>query len=181
MELMLITDSYPPEVRSAAQLMKELAEELVFRGHKVTVLTTWPLYNIAENEKLDHVEPTSIENGVNVQRIKTLRHHNVNYIFRGIAQILMPYYFKKEIRKYSIPIPDVVVIYSPPLTLSKVGVFLKKKYGVKMILNVQDIFPQNAIDLGVLNNKVLVKFFENMEKKAYRYSDSIAVHSELHL
>ena len=94
---MLITDSYPPEIRSAAQLMKELAEELVDRGHMVSVLTTWPLYNIAEKQELDSIQATAIENGVNVQRIKTLRHHNVNYIFRGIAQILMPFYFKREI------------------------------------------------------------------------------------
>tara|TARA_B100000686_G_scaffold74155_3_gene80178 strand:- start:56073 stop:57266 length:1194 start_codon:yes stop_codon:yes gene_type:complete len=175
---MLITDSYPPEIRSAAQLMKELAEELVERGHVVTVLTTWPQYNIAKNQNLDLIKPFSVENGVKVRRIKTLRHHNVNYIFRGISQILMPFYFKKEIRKHSIPIPDVVVIYSPPLTLSKVGIFLKKKYGAKLILNVQDLFPQNAIDLGVLKNELLVKYFEKMENNAYFFSDSIAVHSE---
>ena len=178
MNVMLITDSYPPEIRSAAQLMKELAEELVERGHVVTVLTTWPQYNIAKNQNLDLIKPFSVENGVKVRRIKTLRHHNVNYIFRGISQILMPFYFKKEIRKHSIPIPDVVVIYSPPLTLSKVGIFLKKKYGAKLILNVQDLFPQNAIDLGVLKNELLVKYFEKMENKAYFFSDSIAVHSE---
>ncbi len=178
MNVMLITDSYPPEIRSAAQLMKELAEELVERGHVVTVLTTWPQYNIAKNQNLDLIKPFSVENGVKVRRIKTLRHHNVNYIFRGISQILMPFYFKKEIRKHSIPIPDVVVIYSPPLTLSKVGIFLKKKYGAKLILNVQDLFPQNAIDLGVLKNELLVKYFEKMENNAYFFSDSIAVHSE---
>ena len=178
MNVMLITDSYPPEIRSASQLMKELAEELVERGHVVTVLTTWPQYNIAKNQNLDFIKPSSVESGVKVRRIKTLRHHNVSYIFRGISQILMPFYFKREIKKHSIPIPDVVVIYSPPLTLSKVGIFLKKNYGVKLILNVQDLFPQNAIDLGVLKNEILVKYFEKMEKKAYFYSDSIAVHSE---
>ncbi len=59
------------EIRSAAQLMKELAEELVDRGHMVSVLTTWPLYNIAEKQELDSIQATAIENGVNVQRIKT--------------------------------------------------------------------------------------------------------------
>ena len=127
MKVMLITDSYPPEIRSAAQLMKELAEELVERNHAVTVLTTWPQYNIAVNQSLDLIKPSTVENGVKVQRIKTLRHHNVSYIFRGISQILMPFYFKREIRKHPISIPDVVLIYSPPLTLSKVGIFLKKK------------------------------------------------------
>ena len=61
MNVMLITDSYPPEIRSASQLMKELAEELVERGHVVTVLTTWPQYNIAKNQNLDFIKPSSVE------------------------------------------------------------------------------------------------------------------------
>lgn len=55
---------------------------------------------------------------------------------------------------------------------------VKKKYGAKLVLNIQDIFPQNAIDLGVIKNPLLIKFFERMEIKAYRSADRIAVHSE---
>ena len=57
------------------------------------------------------------------------------------------------------------------------GHFAKKAFGAKYILNVQDIFPQNAIDLGALRNPLLVRFFENMEKKAYDYADVVTVHS----
>ena len=46
MKLLLVTDSYPPEIRSASHLMLELAEELRDRGHQVTVITTWPEYNL---------------------------------------------------------------------------------------------------------------------------------------
>jgi hypothetical protein len=54
---------------------------------------------------------------------------------------------------------DAVIVYSPPLPLSMVGIWVKKKWGAKFILNVQDLFPQNAIDLGVLKNKLAIKFF----------------------
>ena len=42
MKILLVTDSYPPEIRSASHLMLELAEELRSRGHQITVMTTWP-------------------------------------------------------------------------------------------------------------------------------------------
>lgn len=48
---------------------------------------------------------------------------------------------------------------------------VKKKYGAKLVLNIQDIFPQNAIGLGVIKNPLLIKFFERMEIKAYRSAD----------
>ena len=35
----------------------------------------------------------------------------------------------------------------------------KKFYGAKYILNLHDIFPQNAVDLGIIKNKLLIKFF----------------------
>ncbi|MBT5086853.1 MAG: glycosyltransferase family 4 protein [Deltaproteobacteria bacterium] len=46
------------------------------------------------------------------------------------------------------------------------------------MLNVQDLFPQNAIDLGILSNPVLIKFFRALEKYAYRTADEVTVHSE---
>ena len=51
MKILLVTDSYPPEIRSASHLMLELAQELQQRGHQVTVITTWPEYNLDLGEK----------------------------------------------------------------------------------------------------------------------------------
>ena len=49
MNILLVTDSYPPEIRSASHLMLELAEELHNRNHQVTVITTWPEYNLDQD------------------------------------------------------------------------------------------------------------------------------------
>ena len=46
MRILLVTDAYPPEIRSASHLMLELAEELRDRGHQVVVVTSWPGYNL---------------------------------------------------------------------------------------------------------------------------------------
>ena len=179
MNIILISDSYPPEIRSASQLMSELAHELKERGNNVTVATSFPKYNLSEKEngKSEVYDEHSVEDGIEVIRIKTLPHHKVNFMVRGIAQITMPYFFISRIKKYIKGKIDVVIVYSPPLPLYKVGFYFKRKMKSKFLLNIQDIFPQNAIDLGILKNPFMIKAFEIMEKKAYCKSDMIFVHS----
>jgi glycosyltransferase involved in cell wall biosynthesis len=179
MRILFITDSYPPEVRSAAQLMKDLAEGFREKGYDIDVATTYPQYNIADSIQGNFKE-ISYENGVRVLRIKTLPHHKVNFIIRGVAQLLMPYIFFLKIKKNINGKIDFVIVHSPPLPLAIAAYKVKKFYGSKFILNLHDIFPQNAIDLGVLHNIFLMRFFEWMEKMIYKKSDLIIVPSDQH-
>jgi glycosyltransferase involved in cell wall biosynthesis len=162
MNILLVTDSYPPEIRSASHLMLELAQELSARGHQITVITTWPEYNLDQSTVLLNFKEAELEDGIRVIRVKTLPHHNVNYIVRGLAQLLMPWQFLRKLRRYQIK-ADAVVVYSPPLPLALVGSALKRQ-GTRYLLNVQDLFPQNAIDLGILRNPLQIKLFKALEK-----------------
>jgi colanic acid biosynthesis glycosyl transferase WcaI len=175
MKILLVTDSYPPEIRSASHLMLELAEELYSRGHHVTVMTTWPEYNLDQDSIPRQFSELEDEHGIQVLRIKTLPHHNVNYLLRGLAQLLMPVQFWWKLQRYHLN-PDAVVVYSPPLPLALVGVWLRSK--ARFLLNVQDLFPQNAIDLGVLRNPWQIRFFRWLEGYVYRNADVVTVHSE---
>ena len=176
MNILLVTDSFPPEIRSASHLMLELGQELQERGHKVTVITTWPEYNLDKTTITRAFNALEIENGISVLRVKTLPHHNVNYLIRGLSQLLMPFQFLRKLRQYNIK-PDAVVIYSPPLPLALVGTWLRKS-GARTLLNIQDLFPQNAIDLNILRSNIQIKFFQWLERYAYRTSDVVTVHSE---
>ncbi len=175
MKILLVTDSYPPEVRSASHLMLELAEELHSRSHHVTVMTTWPKYNLDKDSIPRQFKELEDEHGIRVLRIKTLPHHNVNYLLRGLAQLLMPAKFWWKLSRYHLK-PDAVVVYSPPLPLALVGAWLRPK--PRFLLNVQDLFPQNAIDLGVLRNPWQIRFFRWLESHAYRKAEVVTVHSE---
>ena len=70
-----------------------------------------------------------------------------------------------------------ILVYSPPLPLALVGSWFRCK-GVKYVLNVQDLFPQNAIDLGILRNKYQIRFFRAIERYVYRSADIVTAHSE---
>jgi len=61
--------------------------------------------------------------------------------------------------------------------LAFVGIGLRV-FGIKTLLNLQDLFPQNAIDLGVLRNPLQIAFFRTIESLSYRFSNLITVHSE---
>lgn len=182
MKIIIIADVYPPEISSAAHLMQELAEGLKKRGHEISIVTCYPRHYLdtaSQNKKFNEI---TVENGITVIRIKVLPHHKVNFIIRGISQFLLPFLFFTKIKKY-ISNVDAVIIYSPPLPLALIGKMIKMRYGAKFLLNIQDIFPQNAIDLEILNPKIIwhkiaIKIFEFIEKKVYLSADKITFHSE---
>jgi colanic acid biosynthesis glycosyl transferase WcaI len=176
MNILIIVDVYPPEISSAAHLMRDLAEGLKKRGHNVSVATTKPKYYLKEKTK-ENFEKIEYVNGVKVIRIATLPLHKTNFITRGISQLMLPFVFTSKIKK-NINNLDAVFVYSPPLTLGLAGSMIKKKYKAKFILGLQDIFPQNAIDLGIFRSPLLVKFFERIEKRVYKAADFITFHSE---
>lgn len=176
MKILIVTDSYPPEIRSASHLMLELAEELQKLNHQVTVITTWPEYNLVRSSTPRRFKEKEVERGITVLRVKTLPHHNVNYLLRGVSQLLMPFQFIWKLRQYGIQ-PDTLIVYSPPLPLALVGSWLRRNK-VRFVLNVQDLFPQNAIDLGVLRSPMQIRFFRALEGFAYRTAWVVTVHSD---
>lgn len=177
MRILIITDAYPPEVRSSSHLMKEMADGFRERGHTVYIATSAPSHNLAGNSTSSTV---SVEDEITVIRTKVLPHHNVSFIQKGISQLLLPFLFFRNIKKNIREKIDVVFVHSPPLPLATAAYLVKKRYGAKFCLNVQDFFPQNAVDLGVLKNKFLIRFFERMERNAYRNCDFIVTPSEGH-
>lgn len=156
--------------------MLELAQELQLRGHQITVITTWPEYNLDQAAAPQSFDELEDESGIRVIRVKTLPHHNVNYIIRGLSQLLMPLQFLKKLWQHKVR-PDAVIVYSPPLPLALVGSWHRRS-GIRTLLNIQDLFPQNAIDLGILRSNFQIKFFKALERFAYRTADIVTVHSE---
>ena len=113
MNILLITDSFPPEIRSASHLMQELAEELVRKKHRVAVATSFPKYNVGNGFKKRDIKEFSTEDGVDVIRVKVLPHHRVNFIFRGISFLTMTFLFNLKINKHIKSKIDIVIVYSP--------------------------------------------------------------------
>lgn len=178
MKVLIVADVYPPEVSSAATLIQELAHGLKEARDEVFVLTTYPRHYLADKSSVGNFVEFSDENGVKIIRAKTPQLKKINFILRGISQLLLPFILFWKAKKYLGGNLDGVVVYSPPVTLPIVGALVKRKYGARFLLNLQDIFPQNAVDLGILKSKPAIRFFEAIEKFAYKSADIITFHSD---
>ncbi len=177
MKLLLVTAYFPPDTGSAAHLFYELGKVLVKKGCEVTVLTGFPFYYAQGDLTCYKQRNWMTENteGMKVVRVRVAQLPRHIPVFRGIWQFITAFIF--TFAGMIITKPDISIVYSPPLPLALTAYVLKKIKKVPFILNVQDIFPQSAIDLGILRNRLLIHFFEKLELFSYRKADWITVHS----
>jgi len=164
LKVLFLMTSFP---KNDSNLYTDLAEEFKDKGHDVYVAT------ILEKK---YGGSTCIEerNGLRVLRIKTGNLFKVNYIIKGITTLSLSYLFKKAINKNFNNIRFDLVIYpSPPITLELVVSFLKKRDKCKTYLILRDIFPQNAVDLRMMSNNLIFKYFRKEEQRLYDISDHI--------
>lgn len=125
----------------------------------------------------------NVEHGIKVLRVKTGNITKTNLIEKGISTILIGWQFKNAINIYFGNTKFDLVLYStPPITIANTVSFLKRRDNVTSYLMLKDIFPQNAIDIGLLNNtgwkSLIYKYFRRKEKQLYLMSDYIGCMSE---
>ena len=154
----------------------DLLREFVKNGHQV--------YAISPVEKRQNQETHLIEEkNATILRLKIGNTQKTNIIEKGISTIMIEPTFKKAIRKYFSDVKFDLVLYStPPITLVSAIEFVKRRDGAKTYLLLKDIFPQNAVDIGLMSTTglrgLLYKHFRKQEKKLYSISDRIGCMSQ---
>jgi glycosyltransferase involved in cell wall biosynthesis len=178
LRILLLTVYFPPDTGSAAHLFYELGRALVKRGHEVTVLTSMPGYHaLGPLEKYKGKKRIREDmDGMEVVRVATPQLPRHLLVGRALWQFGGALAF--FLSGLALPSHDVAIVYSPPLPLGLTAWGLKKLRGIPFILNVQDLFPQSIIDLGLLRNRWLIRLFEGMERFVYARADATTVHSE---
>lgn len=137
------------------------------QGHSVTIVTPKERrYKTATNLRKD--------NGVQILQVKTLNIQKTNFIEKGLGTLAIEYQYLAAIKKYLHNTSFDLIIYStPPITFTKVIKEIKRRDNAQSYLLLKDIFPQNAVDLGIINKGVLYRFFRWKEKQLYKVSDFI--------
>nr|MCR5106642.1 glycosyltransferase family 4 protein [Lachnospiraceae bacterium] len=151
----------------------DLMHELKKRGHDIVICFADSPGNI------DH---TLMEEqyGIKVLRVLVGENFNVGLLKKGINTIKMGPYLKGAIRKYLRNERfDLCLYATPPVTFAQVVSYCKKLYNAKTFLMLKDIFPQNAVDIGLFReNSIIHKYFLRKERKLYSISDKIGCMSE---
>lgn len=181
MRVLLLTMSFPPEITGTANLYRQLAESLMAAGHEVTVATPMPRQRLGESGQAQKRKYSSIFLRENIGSTEVLRMKSTplplsHPIGKGLDHIFVP--LSVWIASQYSNRPDVILAYSPPLLLGVTAHALARKWGVPFVFNVQDIFPQYAIDARILSNPLLISFFRKAERWIYRQAAFIAVHSQ---
>lgn len=172
MRVLYIATSFP-EPNKGATIYTDLAEALHETGHEITVAVSEQTRNLSQTQMKK-------ERGFDVLRIVTGNYYDVGLIEKGITTLKIPTLMKKGISRYlSNRKFDFILYESPPVTNASLVSWAKKKFKCPSYLMLKDIFPQNAVDIGIIKkNSLLFKFFKHKEKKLYESADIIGCMSE---
>ena len=175
MNVLFLTISELPNLEGHS-ISIDLMHEFVRNGHNVFVVGA---------ASKDSTEDTKItkEAGCTALRVKIGDNKKANPIKKGITTVTMPKQYIRAIEKYLEGIKFDAILYpTPPVTLVKTVEHFKKRDGAKTYLLLKDIFPQNAVDIGMLSKKGvkgnIYKYFRRQEKLLYAISDRIGCMSE---
>lgn len=154
----------------------DLLREFIKNRHKVFVIS--PV-----ERRLGEQTHIIEEPDAKILRLRIGNTQKTNFIEKGISTLLIEPQFKAGIKKYFSDVKFDLVLYStPPITLVSAIEYVKKRDGAKTYLLLKDIFPQNAVDIGIMSTTgvkgLLYKHFRRQEKKLYAISDRIGCMSQ---
>lgn len=175
MDVLLVTHYFHPEVGASQTRLLELAQGLSRRGHGVTVLTGFPNYPDGVIPAPYRGRLSQIERFAGLRIVRAAVYPAPN---RGTARRLINH---ASFALSSIPAAlragraDVVIVETPPLFTAVAGVVVSRLKRAGLLLNVADLWPDVAIEMGALRHRPLIAGARVIERFAYRHARLIAV------
>lgn len=149
-------------------LMRKIRNE----GHRLYIVSP------RERRSGEHTNLSQVD-GVHILGVRTLNLQKSSVIEKGVGQVLVESQYKRAIKKYLGDVKfDLILYTTPPITLMGAVKCLKDKNPLsKSYLLLKDIFPQNAVDIGMMSKSgvkgFLYRHFRKQEKQLYKVSDYI--------
>lgn len=175
MRIIYVATSFPEPSRGDT-IYTDLAEALRESGHFVTVIVAEQRRNLRKTKLVD-------ERNLKVLRVSVGDFYDVGLVKKGISTLLMPFQLRHAISCF---LPDerfdLVLSESPPITNQSLVRWLKKRYDARSFLMLKDIFPQNAVDIGIIKrNSIIYRFFKGQEQGLYKSVDVIGCMSKANM
>ncbi len=172
--VLFVTPYYPPERGAPQTRVSETAARLVKAGHEVTVLTTLPNYpsGVVPDEYRKGRRRREVLQGVRVVRVWSLIRPNRGLWGRVLAQLSFGC-LAGLIGWRAVGRPDVIIVESPPLFDVIAGRLLAWSKGCPYILTVADIWPESAVQMGVLSARWAIWLAERLEWSSYQRAGAV--------
>lgn len=175
LKILLVVDNFFPEIGSASNVYYDLARSFIKHGNDVHVITMYPRKFYLSEENKNKIFPVNQnKDGIQIHRAKFKFSFRDNILMRGFEHYIVPRLYYNIYKKLNVKF-DGIIFYIPPYPLYKMAKRIRKLDGTKSILNIQDIHPQELVDVGLVKNPIIIKFLEKIEKRAYKSADYITV------
>lgn len=181
--VIVICPHFAPDTAPTGVVMTRIVEELVDLGHRVHVVTSLPWYRehaIEPEWRGDRVRRETTRWG-SITRVDPFPGGDKSNLFRraagfvgftwlaGLEAMRVGGWFKRA---------DAVIAMSPPLTLGITGWLVAKTKRAKSIFNIQDVFPDAAVETGAISNPAVIAAARGLERLSYGLVDAITVLSD---
>ncbi len=158
--------------------MTELVRSLAGRGHTVDVVTSLPWYRDHDVEpewkgRPVRSEVTDFGSVTRVWPFPTDKGSVVSRSLAFVAQTALSLVVAMPKKR-----PDVVLAMSPPIFFGSAGRLLARRFRVPFVFNVQDIFPDVAVELDMLTNERAIRIARRLERSLYDSAHAVTVLSE---
>jgi glycosyltransferase involved in cell wall biosynthesis len=172
MRIALIADTFPPLRTSGAIQLRDLAREFVRQGHEVTVMLPAP----------GQSAPWKIEDfdGACLVRLRAPHTRDLGYVWRTLGELFMPFSMRRNLARSPMARTrwDGVIWYAPSIFHGPLARSLKRASGCKGYLIIRDIFPEWALDMGLMGRGPAYRFFRAVARYQYSVADVIGIQTE---
>jgi colanic acid biosynthesis glycosyl transferase WcaI len=173
MRIVLLTQYFVPEPGAPQSRLAGMVRELARRGHVIEVVTCFPNYPVGEiypefrgrlyrSEQWEdiHIHRTWLyaANGAGLKRY-------LNYISFAATSVIGLLRAEK---------PDLMIVESPPLPVAVIGLIAGRIWGVPTVLNISDLWPDSAVDFGLLRPGFQLSLLQRVEAWAYRQASFVS-------
>lgn len=173
--ILIMGMNYIPEKTASGPVTADMCEDLVARGHRVTMVTgfphypEWCVYDGYRGKLFTH----EMLNGVSVRRGFVYVPEKPNPLRRVLYDCSIA--LSAGLNLFGCSRPAVLMVISPPLQLAVTALGIGKLWKVPVLLVIKDIIPDLAIDLGMLKHPLIIHLAQTLERLCYRQADQIVV------
>ena len=167
MNLLILTQYYPPEIGAPQTRLAAMVRELRKLGHQIEVVTALP--NYPQGRIFPAYRKTlyrrEMRDGVTVHRVWLY-----GAVGHGIARMLsfVSFALSSLIGLFRAAKPDFLFVESPPLVLSIPAVAYGALRSVPVIMNVADLWPDTVAEMGYMKPGLMLGLFQRLEWWSYR-------------
>lgn len=157
---------------NGSSIYNDIVNCLNEHGHEIIVCRSDSSIN---EDNLEYVNDR-----LKILHVKTNNQFEKNLIKKGVNMLLLEKQFIRAIKKELVTQSfDLILYATPPISLNGVISYCKSIYGAKAFLMLKDIFPQNAVDIGLMKYKSFIwRYMKKKEIKLYNISDYIGCMSK---